>query len=811
MKIQMRSAKRLLGSIVFAFVLVWVACLLQNTLKAMVEQQRFSQYGEWQFAVYDNSLGTLSALEKHVGIEKRGKMTPLGNVVDGNERVVARLGYVDDAAVGLGHITLAEGTLPAKPNQIAMEMSTLVALGYSFDVDQVIDVPVIYTDAFGKVQHHSYQFLLTGILNTYSVAWNGAGDGPVNAIVNNDFIIADAPTDSYILLCSGQYKSINNAQELSVLLSKNGTLVLNTHAYPVNDNSLVSLVERNLVSVLGVLLSFVLLVCDIYSWVWAETENICIYKDLGATVRQIRNRMVKIFSFSSLLSFFIAFPLGLAVSALLCVIFGKIRGQIISISLSENAVIGGSACVVSIYFAGLLFLLTRVIKVCKRSLTIVEKSQKDRTVTVQSDEPISIWKFAKIHARSDRKLYLSRNTTAIVFCLLSFSIFFADTSKLISYKQNQIVLPEAYYWSSPDLRTGFNSSEVDELSQTEKISHVYAYSVCTSTLGTIQQQDQVMTWNNIVDSSYPLAANSQISGVRLVGISQVALYRNLVSVADSNSGTDASFASGGVILYLPGFRDNTLKIGDKVTISTMYGDYSAPVAGIITKSVSFFDKQTQVLACNQMPGDAIISKDCLDKFVGFKTEYNSVSAWINDSNVTQNTSSEEVTDKLVSRIPTTGSLEFTNFREEKSAAKQALVSFLLLTGFILAVVFILFGVTTYYNHSVCQGKERTYLLTLQSIGTSRRRLRAFAVAQTSVISIFLPLAMAVVCASLWCVSCLRHYIGSNAAIEALRLLDSIWIRFFPWKEYVIFVVLVIAVPLAVLLLQMRKDHIVTKM
>ena len=61
---------------------------------------------------------------------------------DSSEPGGRRLGVMDEALIDIGNISLHEGRLPETADEIAMDLPSLAAMGYSYDLGQKLQVTV---------------------------------------------------------------------------------------------------------------------------------------------------------------------------------------------------------------------------------------------------------------------------------------------------------------------------------------------------------------------------------------------------------------------------------------------------------------------------------------------------------------------------------------------------------------------------------------------------------------------------------------------------------------------------------------------
>ena len=286
-----QNQHKLLATLALTFVLLWVGAIAQQALQLWAQQQRLDHYGSWQAALYDTNPGLNGKLLQHQNLDAVGQMTDCGEIVNSAGLTLARVGSLDDTAKQLSRLAFVAGNYPRADDEIALEMSVLAGLGYSFDVGQQIALPITFTDSQGQQETQTYQFTLCGVLRSFSAGWNAADAGPVSGIVSQGFVDAAPGVRSYVELVHGNYPRVQDASELSALLSPDGAFVLNSNAYPGWQWDLESLMENGLLVILAVILGLFLVACSIVTWLWGNRQRLQICSDVGATRRQLRRSL----------------------------------------------------------------------------------------------------------------------------------------------------------------------------------------------------------------------------------------------------------------------------------------------------------------------------------------------------------------------------------------------------------------------------------------------------------------------------------------------------------------------------------------
>ena len=125
--------------------------VFQNTMDQYVTVTNYENYGEWILSSVEDPGSqdvTFRNLE-HPYFSKTGICRTGPGILDADgEDSNLSIGTLDEALADIGNISMYEGRMPEKDNEIAMDLPSLAALGYSYEVGQTVTVTtVIYPDA----------------------------------------------------------------------------------------------------------------------------------------------------------------------------------------------------------------------------------------------------------------------------------------------------------------------------------------------------------------------------------------------------------------------------------------------------------------------------------------------------------------------------------------------------------------------------------------------------------------------------------------------------------------------------------------
>lgn len=175
-----KSSLAMLAVCTLSFFFVLSILILQSSLTETELRQRERAYGAWEAAVFTDDAQTENAVVQQPMVERSGKIEVRATYPIGNMEGNGTIGAMDSQAAEIGKLELAEGHLPKRRNEIAVEMSTLTKMGYDYTLGQKISVCLNYQDPISKEEKSEQRvFILSGILKDYSMYWmEGRYDWP---------------------------------------------------------------------------------------------------------------------------------------------------------------------------------------------------------------------------------------------------------------------------------------------------------------------------------------------------------------------------------------------------------------------------------------------------------------------------------------------------------------------------------------------------------------------------------------------------------------------------------------------------------
>lgn len=735
------NLKKYKKSYLSLFVVIVLACtftlaiaIFNDSLKKTEERQRETIYGSWHMAVYNTDNTLYQDLLRHGTVQKLGKMNIYGNILGNDGSIAGVIGSADNNTVSMG-ISLLDGHLPAKGDEIAVEMSYLSMLGISYELGQQIPLTIQVLDATGKPSVIEKTFILTGVLKNYSSLWKSEGNQLVSFFVT-DSALQGRPVFEHVFgVLKKEY--IKNADELGMLTENRGSFNKNDYTYYEYTGSKQNWYETFLsgsVFILLVALTSAFFIFNIfYTSLKDHNKSFIVMRSLGASKQEISVLYGKELAFVLSLSFFAGIITGFAVT--------MIAYQVIKYFIAEGFVFYFDTAKIILLlfiliFCVFLFAVFSVLHIGKMPLTGNIMLQPDSRMAFKHSrkfKPLTVRNMVKIfnsaHRREAAVYFLLTVGTFLVLA----STFYHSYKKYTDYSAMLNTYEEDYNYGimnsyfEPKVHLG--ESEVDKIKNIYGIDYVRAYR-CSDYLP--------VSWNGMENSEYAELLKDWLF-VKYAGKAEVFTsvyslsgqeqdYQFYIDEVDKGQVSVKEFLKGNeVILYLPFYyktedgemrsntnnanpflkasyeliKENTLNPGDVIVISGARGDVTVKVAGIIydfnkRNSQSFLGKPFSVICHDSLYDKLILSNQ--NKTYEHLQIYASKNA------------NYERTDVEISNIK--DNFYLLNFRLLKEQNKyNALVS--VAVSLALSILSLLITVTVQYNNQVSRNDSdylRNYIL-----------------------------------------------------------------------------------------------------
>lgn len=152
-QMMMKSIRRRKRELRYVSAVTFIAVLFltsvsvfQNTMDQYVTVTNYENYGEWILSSVedpDSQEVTFRDLE-HPYFSKTGICRTGPGILDADgEDSNLSIGTLDEALMDIGNISMYEGRMPEKDSEIAMDLPSLAALGYSYEVGQTVTVTTV--------------------------------------------------------------------------------------------------------------------------------------------------------------------------------------------------------------------------------------------------------------------------------------------------------------------------------------------------------------------------------------------------------------------------------------------------------------------------------------------------------------------------------------------------------------------------------------------------------------------------------------------------------------------------------------------
>lgn len=145
--------------------------IFQNNMYYWQMANNKQWFGDWFIMEFSQETPNEELL-KHPYLEEPTQAGTAAYIYDNTWKCTDyRIGYMTDAFMRQGNITIDKGHLPQKDNEIALDYNMLVSFGYETELGTTITLNT-YTDKYGtKEKGTTKDFILCGILNNYTNTW----------------------------------------------------------------------------------------------------------------------------------------------------------------------------------------------------------------------------------------------------------------------------------------------------------------------------------------------------------------------------------------------------------------------------------------------------------------------------------------------------------------------------------------------------------------------------------------------------------------------------------------------------------------
>ncbi len=211
-----RSTALLLSTIVLSAAFLAAMGLVGSSSLYTIDCRNKDLYGEQKLVAWNLTKEQKEYFENSAVWDEIGKITVYGTVASVSGTVIG-IGTMDEEALRLGHIRLAEGRLPQAADEVVVEKGVYRYVGgEAYVVGDEITLEVM---GFGEEMPGRKRFRVVGIMEDYSAVWRKAyaePDGNVGAVTvsflvgniaadlrdisTKDIWLLNSPSDSYHVL-----------------------------------------------------------------------------------------------------------------------------------------------------------------------------------------------------------------------------------------------------------------------------------------------------------------------------------------------------------------------------------------------------------------------------------------------------------------------------------------------------------------------------------------------------------------------------------------------------------------------------------
>ncbi len=206
--------------------------LFQTIMDRYLMETNYQNYGDWVLsAVKDyRDFSVLFSELKHPYFQASGVCETGGELLDQNDEPSGvYIGTADDTVREFGHITLYEGEFPEADDEVAMDLSSLSILGYSYELGQTIRIAVREEDEIVEKE-----MKLTGTVKSFAANWMYAwGYGLPNCLVTEAGMeqIGAPLFATYFYQLDRAYENLDMEEFTAAFLKPGNVRMYNSYVY----------------------------------------------------------------------------------------------------------------------------------------------------------------------------------------------------------------------------------------------------------------------------------------------------------------------------------------------------------------------------------------------------------------------------------------------------------------------------------------------------------------------------------------------------------------------------------------------------
>ena len=227
-----KSWRLLMSVMILAYAFIPIVSVFFASLDRTKEVKREMTYGSWHVALIGADEETIDDLKNHATVESAGISQTYGMVLDTNNEELAKIGTVDENTIKMENINLMEGHFPKHEGEVAIEMSSLTAMGYSNSIGQTISIPIrVKVRKDTKIVELDYT--VVGIVQDYSTKLKGTTPDKRDYV---SFFVSDKDEVKQYqsvgnFVCRLKKEFLKTDKELLQVKGKYASLLTNNYTY----------------------------------------------------------------------------------------------------------------------------------------------------------------------------------------------------------------------------------------------------------------------------------------------------------------------------------------------------------------------------------------------------------------------------------------------------------------------------------------------------------------------------------------------------------------------------------------------------
>lgn len=527
-------------------------------------------YGIWQVAEFDSQTVNESSWQLH----------HKALILSEDEQVIGAAGTVPIDFLDANNLSLIEGRMPQKENEIVVTLSVLDALGKKYDVNQKVDLR--WRELNGNQQIHTASFIITGILPSYESYWVTGGNLLIDVICSNTCTLFtdDRPQTFLYGLTEEQLRKYRN--------SDSETQIVNEYAYPEHRDT-----DYGLYGIQGVFSLVCILLIFFLNHLYGKSVSTAVRTLIliGAPSDKIK-RLLNTLEF-------VCADIPAAAGLLICFITFR---YFYELDISINMPIIGAVIVV---FALLHFILYRQLQSVSTGDSALQTAYRNRRFSIAS-------------SLETREIVL----ILMIFLSASIAITAADW-QMLKYTVNK-----PYTAMNIQSDDGMSESIMTALSSVPYITETEDYYFDTTAYRISSEETKTDTALNAVmnQPGFLMSYENGVAGMQMMVIPDQGIDRLWKTYALDPELQNSFITGEGVLLYLPGYvkkEDGTYDFSYTDTeVTSLEAGHIVSVDDIQTLILDTIRwiRPESLLTNNTilMPGTLIVSKSFYQKL---KPEY----------------------------------------------------------------------------------------------------------------------------------------------------------------------------------------------